>query len=165
MLWCCGSNERCRKGWGCDTSPRWFDPQLHADASSIDRQRPSQIMREVWQVWGNRWHDAPSGAGLRVRQLWGEEMNCKPGDLAVIVQSIHGQHGALISVEKDSGRRDNGQHWWLCKALQTIRCSNGKFIHAGDFGYAADANIRPLRDSDGEDEMLRIVGKPQEVNA
>lgn len=92
-------------------------------------------------------------------------MNCKPGDIAVIVQSTHGQHGALLSVEKDSGRRDSGHHWWLVKALQTLRFSNGTICHAGDLGYAADANIRPLRDSDGEDEMLRIAGKPQEVNA
>ena len=157
MLWCCGSNERCRKGWGCDTSPRRFDPQLHADASSAYRQRPSQVMREVWQVLGNRWHDAPSGAWLRVRQLWGEEMNCRPGDLAVIVRSAPAFEryvGKIVVVVKRS------EIWNDCWV------TDPRLFHFDGFPIDfTDSSLRPIRDSDGEDEMLRIAGKPQEVNA
>lgn len=88
-------------------------------------------------------------------------MNCKPGDLAVIVRSTCGNEGKIVR----------------CVSL---------FFHPGflqpDFSIVAgpawvveppvvgwcgdvlpgvrDALLRPLRDSDGEDEVLRMVGRP-----
>ena len=80
-------------------------------------------------------------------------MNCKQGDLAVIVKVIPGigaeQYiGKIIRCE----RLFSPLAWWL----------------PDDFGChlaVLDAHLRPIRDNDGEDEMVRIAGKPEQVTA
>ena len=96
-------------------------------------------------------------------------MNCKPGDLAVIrpTWSVMAERGAFVQVVRrgvfgEIGRTRDGQEThcssgdaWLCESS----------ITDGFPCFIRDAHLRPIRDNDGEDEMLRIVGKPQEVTA
>lgn len=66
-------------------------------------------------------------------------MNCKPGDLAIYINSR-----------------------WPGRIFE--------IVEAADFGFwkvrprvgwdIADKNLRPIRDQPGEDEILRIAGKP-----
>ena len=90
-------------------------------------------------------------------------MNCKPGDLAVIVKSLTGLEGKIVrclhlaeSRHFDLDGRmvlsDGGLRWVLETPVL-----NGE---GGMLYTYADARLRPLRDSDGEDEVLRMVGRP-----
>lgn len=85
-------------------------------------------------------------------------MNCKLGDLAVIVRSAVGNEGLIVEVIAMSELRP--QYDWIVKATRAIRWQSGQICKEG---HAKDSSLRPIRDNDGEDEMLRIVGKPQEV--
>lgn len=85
-------------------------------------------------------------------------MNCKPGDLAVVVRSEAGNEGKIVRVIRfiGFGERFADDCWHVEPALRgTHRMHND----------VSDSRLRPIRDNDGEDEMLRIVGKPQEVTA
>ena len=87
-------------------------------------------------------------------------MNCKQGDLAI---HIGGKHGArsrnagkvvkcIVLLGKIQGWE--GVRWGISGS--TIIGTNGSFVHHVD-----DAFLRPLRNSDDEDEILRLVGKPR----
>lgn len=92
-------------------------------------------------------------------------MNCKPGDLAIIVRSESGNHGCIVECitfyanAKFMGHRDHVNCWGVRGALRNPDRS-WPAIREGVDGVIPDAWLRPLRDSDGEDEMLRIAGKP-----
>ena len=86
-------------------------------------------------------------------------MNCKQGDLAVIVRSVAGNEGKIVRCVRFIGN-------------EVASMGDGISIYAmwhveppiNDWrGFAksvcADAFMRPLRDSDGEDEVLRLVGR------
>ena len=92
--------------------------------------------------------------------------NCKSGDTALIVRPWiidrdigrpvevirRGAYGEVVSMRSGGDSRCVGvgdTRAWLCDAQ--------------GFGFPrfiADECLRPLRDSAGEDEMLRLVGKP-----
>ena len=88
-------------------------------------------------------------------------MNCKQGDLAVIVRSSAGNEGKIVRCLQ-----------FIPRLLQLVR--NGRFKETpgweidtplrGCLGmidcFISDSQLRPLRDSDGEDEMLRLTGRP-----
>lgn len=91
-------------------------------------------------------------------------MNCKPGDLAVVVYCppMRSAIGAVVECvslhSKSVVCGDIYENVWElrwgdknCRELTGYR----------NWG-CPDAWLRPIRDSDGEDEMLRIAGKPQE---
>lgn len=84
------------------------------------------------------------------RQLKSEElMNCKQGDLAVVVRSYNGQHGAIVEcVQLFEHPLFPGEPCWEVRPPLLL----GAWCH--------DDQLRPLRDNDGEDEILRLVGKP-----
>ena len=94
-------------------------------------------------------------------------MNCKPGDLAVVVQSDTGINlGKVVQVvclhdsethdlDGVSFRRPQGPRWVIDPAL---RASDGRPL----FTYK-DIGLRPIRDQPGEDEMLRIAGNPANI--
>ena len=84
-------------------------------------------------------------------------LNCKQGDLAILVRSYAGNEGAIVvclelSEPDFDSPSSHGPRWLVDKEFVT------------SLGYRtrtlADAHLRPLRDSDREDEMLRLVGKP-----
>lgn len=84
-------------------------------------------------------------------------MNCKPGDLAVIVRSNQISNiGKIVTVLRVYPRAE--QSWWIC---------SGSVLHGlySDWPPGAevgmyDNHMRPIRDNDGEDEMIRIAGLP-----
>ena len=91
-------------------------------------------------------------------------MNCKRGDLAVVVRSMAGNEGRLVSCIRLARtdeliafnvRMDCGPAWVIGEKLMS---SSGGLIP-----IAIDAWLRPIRDQDGEDETLTWAGKPNEV--
>ena len=91
-------------------------------------------------------------------------MNCKPGDLAVIrpTYGVPDEVGAFVVVLRAG----------VCGEQITMRC--GGVSKCNDTGawlcdsraskyypcFIRDSHLRPIRDGDGEDEMLRIAGYP-----
>lgn len=91
-------------------------------------------------------------------------MNCKQGDLAVIRPTwgrpcevgavVHVLRAAIDGeqmVMRDGGTASSeGGGSWLCdsRVTQEFPC------------FIRDCHLRQIRDSDGEDEMLRIAGRP-----
>jgi hypothetical protein len=78
-------------------------------------------------------------------------MRCRVGDLAVIVRARKAPK-------------------WLGKVVRVVRPFPGldswitEPMPAG-FVSVFDHSLRPIRDQDGEDEMLRLVGLPQKGTA
>lgn len=94
-------------------------------------------------------------------------MNCKPGDLAVIVRCDNPINlGRIVRCESFNGaenlRGPDGRvyrgAWRICPALPSW---DGAITTV----HAPDEFLRPIRDQDGEDEILRLVGKPEGVTA
>ena len=84
-------------------------------------------------------------------------MNCKPGDLAVLVRSQFRENVGLLC--RVIGPSIRGRGWWHVEFSKAIRWVSGG---RGPIGECQDCKLRPIRDQPGEDEMLRIAGKPQD---
>lgn len=85
-------------------------------------------------------------------------MNCKPGDLAIIVRGSFAlaQHvGKIVCCSQ----LDNSRGFPVWRFDPPLIHSDGLEI------LYIDSGLRPIRYNPGEDEMLRIVGKPTEVVA
>lgn len=83
-------------------------------------------------------------------------LNCKQGDLAFIVKSYAGNEGKVVQclrlVAGGSDWIEDGPRWEIDRGVPS---------KAGYLVFSvADSCLRPLRDSGGEDEMLRIAGRP-----
>lgn len=79
-------------------------------------------------------------------------MNCKPGDLAVVVRSKIGNHGAICIVVKcDPCKRK--EHAWVIDIKRPL--PKGK-----KYWWIFDSQIRPLRDNPGQDETLQWINVP-----
>lgn len=81
-------------------------------------------------------------------------MNCKPGDLAVNVGGKPECRGEIYTVIKAyTGPVFKSPYpaWWV--------------EHNGSMFHCLDRDLRPIRDQDGEDEMLRIAGYPHKETA
>lgn len=83
-------------------------------------------------------------------------MNCKRGDLAMYVGK-KARYGAITRVIR---RKD-----WFDEMAWEVDppIPDGPSSHNPK--WVADIALRPIRDSDGTDEMLRIAGKPTETPA
>lgn len=82
------------------------------------------------------------------------EMNCKQGNMAVVVRSMAGNDGKIVRclrVVVYGAGLGYGPRWVTEPVLR------GCF---GEPQAPLDACLRALRDSDGEDEILRIAGRP-----
>lgn len=90
-------------------------------------------------------------------------MRCKPGDLAIVTRGPN--VGRICKVLERSMLPG---HDWLCEAMQTFylgmcfgdRVRGCQDHPAGTRFNSTDTVLRPLRDGDGEDEILRIAGYP-----
>jgi hypothetical protein len=92
-------------------------------------------------------------------------MNCKPGDLAVIVKSSAGNEGKILRVLRlavgvrvflPNFQISNSPVW------ETDTMLVGCFGGVGN--TIEDELLRPIRDNDGEDETLTWAGKPESVS-
>ena len=87
-------------------------------------------------------------------------LRCKQGDLAIVVKSHAGNHGVVLTClrlataaeMKDLSYRKYSSMWVTDRATQSTWGLPDCLM--------PDECLRPLRDTDGEDEMLRLVGKP-----
>lgn len=88
-------------------------------------------------------------------------MNCNPGDLAIVIRSCCGNEGKIVrcvklhlhvQFTKQDGSFLHDDGWQTNPALHGW---NGKAT------LTPDHALRPIRQTDGEDEMLRIAGNPQ----
>jgi hypothetical protein len=83
-------------------------------------------------------------------------LNCKQGDLAVIVRSHAHNEGKIVEcvrlIPAPFWAIENGPRWIISTPVVDSR---GHLIDS-----IADKCLRPLRDSGGLDEMLRLVGLP-----
>ena len=106
-------------------------------------------------------------------------MNCKPGDMAVIVRSKFTPHliGRIVEVlymapSYGSFCLPNGQLHaqlvdkrprWVCKFQNPVSAPTDIGQRLTDYAPVPDEVLRPIRDQPGDDEMLRITGLPCET--
>lgn len=90
-------------------------------------------------------------------------MNCKQGDLAVIVKSTYGHEGKIVKCL----RQYNGP--WV--GIECIEYEAGWEIDiklrtpTGEWAFITDDRLRPLRDNPGTDETLTWAPVPSKVAA
>lgn len=91
-------------------------------------------------------------------------MNCKPGDLAIIIKSAAGNEGKIVRCLRllpnchwydKTGKTFSEPSWEIDSKIKAF---NGKSITV-----ATDSQLRPIRNNPGEDEALTWAGKPNEV--
>ena len=97
-------------------------------------------------------------------------MNCKKGDLAIITRKAPLEPrslGAIVEIVRRGLDMKfpqlEGLHpSWEVQSKTPLVMHNGV---VSQYFIVPDAFLRPIRDSDGEDEMLCIAGKPEKVTA
>jgi hypothetical protein len=88
-------------------------------------------------------------------------MNCKQGDLAVIVRSHAGNEGKLVRCLELIGLRCWFEADGSVSTLWTWRIDTPLFNAEGElFPDIADDQLRPIRPGEGDDETLSWAGKP-----
>ena len=95
-------------------------------------------------------------------------MNCKQGDLAYITCAPYIGH--FVNVLRWCNNGDvlpnnkvaDGGDGWLCEKAHGVFnvLSSRKVPFTAKWAVISDNYLRPIRDNDGEDEMLRIAGLP-----
>ena len=96
-------------------------------------------------------------------------LNCKKGDLAIIVRSQLGNAGRVVTCLRialpenlletfGSTMEKHELIWRIDTPMKWSNWTRGVV----EVPFMADEVLRPLRDSEGEDEMLRLVGKPMD---
>lgn len=83
-------------------------------------------------------------------------LRCKPGDLVVVVREDPVLPGFLGRVFTVTRLHDPLDAYWETDPPQRFPGVREPLVSL----VFHDACLRPLRDSDGEDEMLRLAGKP-----
>jgi hypothetical protein len=93
-------------------------------------------------------------------------MNCTQGDLAVIVRSWAGNEGKIVRCIELVGLLPASSPGGRARVVPIWRVDRALMAWDGTCDYeAADDQLRPIRDNDGEDEILTLVGKPEKVSA
>lgn len=90
-------------------------------------------------------------------------MNCKPNDIARIVNNVTGNNDKLVRVAALVTAPDCAVAWWLCVAMQQIYIDGVPGLQpAGTEVYCADVNLRPIRDpgDDAVDQTLAWLPVP-----
>lgn len=94
-------------------------------------------------------------------------MNCRPGDLAVVVRSIAGNEGRLVVVAEFLGTVDyaiTGPEP-NCWAISPVGGPLNAFPGCDEPDSAPDTSLRPIRDGNGDDETFSWAGKPVKETA
>ena len=100
-------------------------------------------------------------------------MNCKPGDLAVVVghEGVHdvGCLGRIVEVIRagsDWSDVGDSRHHWRCMDVSgrpmPWQDPDGSWGF-GDITQIPDSDLRPIRDQPGADETLTWAGKPSDI--
>lgn len=110
------------------------------------------------------------------------KLNCKPGDLAVIIREGRGRDdlcGRIVEVIKAAskdrfelpdgfmqGPSEDSRPRWVCRFPNKVRVD----IDIGgsrmaEYATAPDSALRPIRPEEGDDETLTWAGKPEKVTA
>jgi hypothetical protein len=93
------------------------------------------------------------------------KLNCQKDDLAVITRSEAGNRDKIVCCVKPIGPMrvlhmdDNFTVEFIWEVDRDLARVDGKMTR-----LIADSCLRPIRDQPGEDEMLRRVGRPNEVD-
>lgn len=95
-------------------------------------------------------------------------LNCKQGDLAIVVKSQNGRNfGKIVQcityVGKVEGKKPN-DIWVVDQMIQWTDNNTGEVVN---FPMISDSNLRPLRgdiSDDETDEMILITGKPEQLS-
>lgn len=92
------------------------------------------------------------------------KLNCKPGDLAVIVraQVLNQNIGAIVEVVEFLGGPEST---WRVRTLHPMQRRDGRIVETGGLGRVRDGSLRPIRDNPGEDETLQWLEVPRKVAA
>lgn len=88
-------------------------------------------------------------------------MNCKQGDLALMTKGVYAR-GMIVVCESYVGLRHHRRRDGSLTPLRPCwRVSPPIPAWSGKLSdLVADEDLRPIRDNDGEDEILRLAGKP-----
>lgn len=91
-------------------------------------------------------------------------MNCKQGDLAIVVRSVLGSSLGLVlrctRLAPASGLRNLDGSFEYGPVWETD--NYGPALCGNTHNLWLDADLRPLRDEPGEDETLQWAGLPQD---
>ena len=99
-------------------------------------------------------------------------MNCKPGDLAIIINHVNeGRIVTCIRLAKQGDRLhakcgmpldfiSEGKPVWFIEGYAEHTSDNVGIV---DVPLISDANVKPLRPSTRQDETLTWAGKPEQV--
>ena len=99
-------------------------------------------------------------------------MNCKQSDIAIVVKGYNNLSKVLTCIRLVP--MIEVQVALACKGLAP-KCSEGNYwevdvpimwsdgVMNESVNYIADSFLRPIRDSDGEDELLVLLGKPNDM--
>lgn len=88
-------------------------------------------------------------------------MNCKQGDLAIVITNKYGNAGKIVRCIRLATKEDYegrnflpiGPSWVIDRPLITSHGELANFCH--------DKNLRPIRPSEGQDETLSWKDVPQ----
>lgn len=84
------------------------------------------------------------------------KLNMKAGELGVIIKAeLAKEHIGKIVTCVQVEYFDGVPYWQIAERLDNE--------HGIPFWAVKDANLRPIRDSDGEDETLAWAGKPSPI--
>jgi len=88
-------------------------------------------------------------------------MNCKKGDIAVVVGGKYGNEGRIVQCLRIATKEDF--KFYLTEYISAPAWIVDVALMGSLFAtpIAPDKWLRPLRDNDGQDEMLRIAGLPK----
>jgi hypothetical protein len=90
------------------------------------------------------------------------KLRCRVGDIALVIPAPNA--GKVVRVVSRLTDDPDGREWF-------VESLGGKLRNADDArrramaGNCHDNALVPLRGGKGEDEVLRIVGKPEDVHA
>lgn len=102
-------------------------------------------------------------------------LRCRPGDLAIVTGKCvtPGLRGRFVIVERltyggeiiEDAQSDFDRPTWLCRAAvngaKLPRHTGSGAVAEFDQRIIADALLTPIRDNEGDDEMLRLAGRPR----
>ena len=88
-------------------------------------------------------------------------MNCKQGDLAIVVKSRAGNEGRIVTCVRLATLAEIEKHGFDIKSFWPVWFIDRDLKNLyGRSNLMYDAQLRPIQPGAGEDEMLRIAGKP-----